>query len=219
MFIFISQDIFVPSPTWAETVRRLPIVLSLELATDFHQVDSVGHYVLCFLYHCQINHAYFDATGLTLDAFQLFTFQVRQGSIQIIRFFQLFFHTLVVVCFQSFPTLVNEWSNFYRHISKLTLLDGIQRIEVVVDMLQTRFAQAWDAVYKFTGKIVTLVVVQSFFKNGVTGSWRGWTADDRWPFASSVAIVLWRSGWAIATKLSLRHAVSWRWCYWFRAWC
>ena len=48
----------------------------LELTAYFHQIDSIGDNVLGFLYHCQINHADFDAAGLALDTLQFFTFQM-----------------------------------------------------------------------------------------------------------------------------------------------
>ena len=61
----------------------------LELAAYFHQVDGVGHYVLGFLYHSQVYHADFDAAALALDALQLFAFQVRQLSVEVVGFANL----------------------------------------------------------------------------------------------------------------------------------
>ena len=46
-------------------------------------------------------------------------------------------------------------------------LDSVQRVEVIVDMLQTRFAKAGNAIHQFAGKVVALIVVQPFFEHGV----------------------------------------------------
>ena len=60
---------------------QVTLFFGLELAAYFHQVDGVGHYVLGFLYHSQIDHAHLDAAALALNALQFFVFQVRQLAV------------------------------------------------------------------------------------------------------------------------------------------
>lgn len=45
----------------------LNICFYLEFTAYFHQVDRISYYVLCFLDHGQINHTYFNTSGLALD--------------------------------------------------------------------------------------------------------------------------------------------------------
>lgn len=44
------------------------LLFRLEFSAHLHQVDGVGHNILCFLYHRQIHHAYLNAAGLALNA-------------------------------------------------------------------------------------------------------------------------------------------------------
>lgn len=112
----------------------LCLFFALELAADLYQIDGVGHHVLCFLQHGQVKHAHFDAAALTLNALQLLTFQACQFAVQLVGFADFGFHAVVVVVFYAVAASLYQVSDVLADVGKFTFLDGIQRLEVVIDV-------------------------------------------------------------------------------------
>ena len=63
--------------------------------------------------------------------------------------------------------MLNQISDVLGHVAEFTFLNGVERVEVIVDVFKTRFAEARDAVHQFAGEVVALIVVESFFEHGV----------------------------------------------------
>ena len=78
-----------------------------------------------------------------------------------------FFEVVVLVVFHFLTTLLNQIGDIFGYIAEFTFLDGVQWVEVVVDMFEARFAEAGNTVDQFAGEVVALIVVESFFEHGV----------------------------------------------------
>ena len=102
-----------------------------------------------------------------MDALQLLAFQQRKLSVEVVGTADFFFHIVVLIILHFLAALLNQVSNVLGHIAEFSFLDSVQRVEVIVDMLQTRFAKAGNAIHQFAGKVVALIVVQPFFEHGV----------------------------------------------------
>ncbi len=142
----------------------LGLFFRLEFAAHLQQVGGVGHDILRFLYHGQVYHAYLDAACVALDALQFLALQVGELSVQVVGLADIFFHAVVIVAFDALAAYLQQVGDVFRHVGKFALLDGVQRHEVVVHVLQTGLAHASHAVNQFAGKVIALVVVQAFLQ-------------------------------------------------------
>ena len=63
--------------------------------------------------------------------------------------------------------MLDQVSDVFGRVAEFAFLDSVQWVEVVVDVLQARFAETGNAVHQFAGEVVALVVVKPFFEHGV----------------------------------------------------
>ena len=56
------------------------------------------------------------------------------------------FHVIVIVVFQFSSTLLDQVSDVFGRVAEFAFLDSVQWVEVVVDVLQARFAETGNAV-------------------------------------------------------------------------
>ena len=88
-------------------------------------------------------------------------------AVQVVGFVYIFLEVIVVVVLQLVAAHLQQVNDVFRYIGKLAFLDGVERFEVIVDMLQTRFAKAGNAIHQFAGKVVALILIESFFQYGI----------------------------------------------------
>ena len=119
------------------------------------------------MYHSQVYHADFDAAALALDALQFFAFQVGQLAVEVVGFADFCFQFIKIVRFQLVAAYLQQIADVFGYVCKFSFLNGIQRLEVIVYVLQARFAKTTYAVHQFAGKVVALIVIESFFQYGI----------------------------------------------------
>ena len=68
---------------------------------------------------------------------------------------------------QLMAAYLQQIDDVFRYVGKLAFLHCIQRLEVIVDMFQTWFAQASYTINQLTGKVVALIVIEPFFEHRI----------------------------------------------------
>ncbi len=84
---------------------------------------------------------------------------------QFVGFPQFLIKSFVIVAFHLVPADLQQVDDVLRYIRELAFLNGVQRLEVIVYMLQAWLTEASDAIYQFTGKVVALIVIESFLQH------------------------------------------------------
>ena len=125
----------------------LLLFLRLELAAHFQQVVGIRYHVLGFLHHGQVNHADFNATRMALYALQFLTLQMGELSVQFVGLADIQFHVRIVIAFNAVAGGLQQGSDVLRDVGKLTFLDGVQRLKVIVHVFQARLTESSDAIH------------------------------------------------------------------------
>ena len=98
---------------------------------------------------------------------QLATLQLRQLGIEVIGLAHILFQVIELIVLHATAAILKQEGNVFRHIGKFTLLDSVERFEVIVDVLQAGLTQTADTIDQLAGKVVALIVIKSFLQHRI----------------------------------------------------